>query len=202
MEKSESPSDTVLVLDTSAIINLIATREVEHILRAIPDNPGITFQVREELRLGAQSGHEESQQLQILINMGLIQEVQMTPACLPVYRNLVEGAARETLDDGEASCIAYAEIHGAKVVMDERKATRLVGVLFREIQLMSTVELLFDQTVRSALGPSRHSDAVYNALKDARMFVSISFETKVVELIGHERAAACVSLPKRLRPLS
>jgi len=112
---------------------------------------------------------------------------------------LVAGAASETLDDGEAATIAYAAEQGAVVILDERKGTRICATRFPNLGLISTLDVLLHPKVREALGNDALADAVFAALRDARMAVFPCHRDEVLQLIGSERAVRCLSLSKGFR---
>jgi len=125
--------------------------------------------------------------------------VKLRPEGLIHFETLVVGAASETLDDGEAATIAYAAEVSAVALIDERKAIRLCGARFPDLRLGCTVDLFAHASVQSALGRARLADALYRALIDARMRVLPRHLNGIVELIGDERVAQCVSLPRAVR---
>lgn len=59
--------------------------------------------------------------------------------------------------------------------------------------------LLMHDAVATALGGTRHADAVVNTLMAARMQVPPEHVARLRALIGPERAAQCTSLPKLAR---
>lgn len=63
----------------------------------------------------------------------------------------------------------------------------------------STVDLLCHGLVTKLLGETGQCDAIFFALRDARMEVSDDRFREVVERIGHDRAVQCRSLPRWAR---
>jgi hypothetical protein len=63
----------------------------------------------------------------------------------------------------------------------------------------SSLDLFGHPMVCEALGFRRLADAVFLALREARMRVLPSHHEWVLDLIGIERAASCPSLPSFLR---
>lgn len=128
--------------------------------------------------------------------------MELEPGDSPVYRSLVEGGFKETLDDGEAATIACAVGRGAVALIDERKARTICANRFPTLRLASTVNVLSHGSVTRALGESAQHDAIFRALLDARMQVLPRDRFReVVERIGADRAARCPSLPRWARAM-
>ena len=193
-----SPSVPV-VTDASVIINLNATASAAAIIGAFPNPFFVTANVRQELSMGKFHGHRCGEKLEALISQGLIELVELGPGDDLVYRSLVEGGFEGTLDDGEAATIAYAVGHGGFALIDERKARRICGARFPSLLLASTVEVLLHPLVAKRLGESGQSEAIFLALRDARMQVPRRDLQEVIDRIGANRAAECPSLPRSVR---
>ena len=102
------------------------------------------------------------------------------------FEGLVAGAAQQTLDDGEAATIAYAVERGAVAILDERKGTRLCASRYRTLSVVSTVDVLLHPDVRQKLGEAVFIDAVFAALRDARMAVFLQLVTRDAAKHRHE----------------
>ena len=86
------------------------------------------------------------------------------------FERLVAGS--ETLDDGEASTVAYASEHQIIALLDERRAAAICGRHSPNLIVGSTVDLLALECVDEALEvPFGINDAAYQALIAARMRV-------------------------------
>ena len=149
--------------------------------------------------MGESHGHRCGEELEALISDRLFELVALEPADTDMYRSLVEGGHNGTLDDGESATIAYAVGHDGLVLIDERKAQRICAARFPEQRLTSTVEVLFHPLVAKRLGQSSQSEAIFLALRDARMRVPGERIQEVIESIGADRAAECSSLPRAFR---
>ena len=135
-------SPRVQILDACVLINLLASDEVEGILRAAGRESLICSAVAGEsiyLRTGDPNAPREHIDLRPLINSGLLTVCQ------------VEGDQEEelyvdyasALDDGEAMSLAIALSRGYVLATDERKARRLFLEAATDPQyLTSTSELL------------------------------------------------------------
>jgi predicted nucleic acid-binding protein len=188
-----------LVGDSSTVINLIATGCAPAILMAVPNPLVVVDVIPGELDTGRRRGRPHADRLQELVAAGHVQIVQLCDTGWLHFESLVVGPALETLDDGEAATIAYAAARGAVAVLDEKKGTRLCGLRFPNIGSITTVDLLLHPQVRLSLGDEPFADAVFAALRDARMAVFPRHLDEIVRLVGPERAAQCLSLPKGIR---
>jgi len=194
---SEQPA--LLIADTSVVINLNATGCAETILKALPHRVAVVDVVVDEIKGGVRKGRQDAMKLDALIVANVVEVVKLGPQGLLRFENLVVGSAGETLDDGEAATIAYAEEAGARAVIDERKARRLAAERQATIPLGCTADLLAYSNVERAVGIAGIADAVHNALIGARMRVLDQHMDWVVRLIGDERAVVCSSLPEITR---
>ena len=188
-----------MVADASTVINLIATGCASTIIGALP-NPIVTVDVIPvELDTGRLRGRKDADRLQELVAAGHIEIVTLGDSGWAHFESLVAGPALETLDDGEAATISYAVEHGAAAILDEKKGTRICSVRFPALDLVSTVDLLLHPEVRLILGEEALGEAVFTALRDARMRVFPHHLDEVVRLVGQERASQCPSLQKARR---
>lgn len=195
------PSDrsVSLVADASVVINLNATGRAAEIITALPHALVVTDNAFEELKGGRRNGHRDADLLQALIEQGVVQLATLGASGLPIYESLIEGSTARTLDDGEAATIACAYERGGLAVIDERKARSICTANFPELGIATTVDLLFQETVVRTIGGDGHLNAVFLALRDARMRVIPEQIREVLSLLGEERAAICRSLPKKIR---
>ena len=195
-----SPSVPV-VIDASVIINFNATARAAAIISAFPNPFLVTAHVRHELSKGEPRGHQCGKKLEAFLSRGLLALAELEPGDELVYRSLVEGGVAETLDDGEAATIAYAAGHDGLALIDENKARKICAARFPNLRLASTVDMLLHPLAAERLGESGQSEAIFLALRDARMHVPHYARQDVIERIGSERAAGCTSLPRSLRNL-
>ena len=196
---SSSDDEPMLVIDTSIVINLNATKCAEEILRVFPHRLVVLDLVAAELECGRPKGRQDANLLAELVKADLVGMVKLGEQGLLHFESLVIGAATETLDDGEAATIAYALEANARAIVDERKAIRLCAARFPHLSLGCTVDLLAHSAVQNALGLRRLAEAVHGALLDARMRVLPHHIDWVVKLIGDARASECACLPDLVR---
>lgn len=186
-----------VVADTSAIISLNATGRAIDILGIFPSVPLVTESVSVELEAGRERGHRDFQRLEALVRADACRVVS-AGAGRGVFDSLIGGSAEGTLGDGEAATIAYASAYGSSVLIDDRKARRICAKRCPSVTRIYTVELLLHPCVRETLGDLAQIDSIVKALEEARMRVPSEFVSRVVGLIGEDRAARCSSLPPRV----
>jgi len=192
-------SPAVAVADTSVVINIIASKYAAEIIAAFPHRVVIINAAADELVGGRSKGRDDADILDKLIAAGLIEVVSLGEVGLAHFESLVVGSASETLDDGEAATLAHAVEIGAVAIIDERKANRISGARFPGLAMRCSLDVFANAAVQQALCQQRLAEAVFNALRGARMRVPLQHRQWVVDLIGTERAAVCSSLPDSVR---
>jgi len=186
--------DTDLVLDSSVIINLLATGHATPILRALAVPIAVTGNVLREIERGAANGRPEFELLTAMVNDGVLRVEELEGQALETLFDLVSGTIAESLDDGEAATLAFAHGGGFRAAIDEKKATRLAAARFESLKLVTTIDILAHESVRTSLGDKLLANATFQALRLARMQVREHQLEWVAELIGPENVAACTSL--------
>ncbi len=187
------------VADASVWINLAATGCADRILGLYNGTLEITRTALSELERGRDKGRQAADEVAAWLHLGLLQVVDLDPQDEDLFLSLVAGDAAQTLDDGEAATLVYAQRAGAVAYIDERKATSLAAVRFPSLMVASTVDLLFSSDVRRGLGEADLGHALYGALVEARMRVAAHHAAEVVACVGRERAEGCNSLPISVR---
>jgi predicted nucleic acid-binding protein len=186
-----SEASELLVADTSVAINLNATGCAARVLEALPYRIVIVESVQVELEYGRERGRNDADRTAALIAAEHLKIVRLGARGLDVFEGLVVGSAAETLDDGEAATVAYAVESSGVAVIDERKAMRIAAIRYPKLVTASTMDLLGHPYVCGALGERALADAVFFAIRDARMRVPRTHTEWAVKLIGVERAACC-----------
>jgi predicted nucleic acid-binding protein len=188
-----------VVIDASTVINLNATACGPRILKAISNPFIITDIVQGELLEDRRNGRHDGQLVAELVAEGLISVAKFEDLRESHFEELVIGWGDATLDDGEAATIAYGVEKGAVALIDERKATRICGERYPQLVVGNSFDVLAHSAVLAALGDGATADAIFNALRFARMRVPPSALKWVTELIGPERTAMCECLPRAFR---
>lgn len=192
-------ASALLVADTGVAINLNASGSAAEILYALPYKIAIVDVIQKELKTGRERGRRDAEFTSSLVAANHLELVSLGDDGWTHFERLVAGAAAETLDDGEAATIAYAIEHNGVAVIDEDKATKICAFRHPSLLIASSLDLFGHPMVCEALGPKRLAEAVFLALRDARMRVRPRHHEWVLDLIGVERAALCPSLPRFLR---
>lgn len=188
-----------IVADASTAINLNASGHARAILTAVPNPVLVTDVVATELEEDGRSGRCDAELLAALINEGVARIVKVEHLKQDVFERLVAGPGIDTLDDGEAATIAYAVEVGATAIIDERKANRICRDHYPQLAIGCSVDLFCHDRVHAALGEAILAEAVFNALRGARMRVLPRYLPWVLDMLGPERAALCESLPRHAR---
>ncbi|MDO9001886.1 MAG: hypothetical protein Q7V20_00385 [Aquabacterium sp.] len=194
---------TTLVLDSSIIINLLATGHAEAILQELPGLTCVTETVVGEIKGGAENGHGESTKLLELIDRRKLNVVELDEEALERFIAIVSGSTSDSLGDGEAATLAFANRNGLVAAIDEKKARRMAGERFGSLTIATTVDILAYAPVVQMLGEERLSKTVLDALRLARMQVWEPHFDWVVEQIGLANVPLCPSLrrlAKRIPP--
>ncbi len=189
----------LVVADASVVINLNATGRSADILDALPNRMAIVEEVSFEMRNGRRNRINDADELSALVSANHVEIVQLGDLGMQHFEDLVVGSTAKTLDDGEAATIAYAIQQNAIALIDERKANRICVERFPELETGCTVDLFAHPLAHETLGPKGLADAVYNALYHGRMRVLPHHVNWVIDLIGQDRAANCLSIPNSLR---
>ncbi|MCK1443146.1 hypothetical protein IVB34_42645 [Bradyrhizobium sp. 2] len=189
-----SDADLELVLDSSVVINLLATRHPASILRALAMPIVVTDSVVREIEQGAANGRPELGLLSQMIGDRVMRVAELEGKALETFFELVSGSTSESLGDGEGATLAFAHGHGYSAAIDEKKATQLSTARFTSLRLVTTVDILAHPAVRAELGAKKLAEAAFSALSVARMQVREHQFDWVSDLIGVDKVAACSSL--------
>jgi len=187
------------VVDASVAINLNATGHASEVIKAFPNNFVMVDIAHGELLDGCRKGRNDGELINTLVESGHLTLVQLGEVGQDHFECLVVGDGADTLDDGEAATIAFAVQATATAFIDERKANRICAERFEYLTVASTMDLLMHPKLREVLGKDAVSDMIFNALQCARMNVPMCHLDGMLDLIGRERAARCMSLPKTIR---
>jgi len=191
--------DVSLVADASFWINLAAIEHPHELLQALCQPVIVPDVALEELKRGKLPGRQSAKVVEALVSSGHAKLETLPSSALTTYAALVAGPAVATLDDGEAATLALAHALDGVAIIDEKKARRLSPIHFPELQMIYTIEVLLSPAVEKTVGRIRVSDAVFAALNISRMRVPLELVSSVIEVIGHDRASLCHSLPNHSR---
>ena len=134
--------DTLVLLDSSVLINILATQQATEVLRVFRAGVGICAAVEGEtlfLRSDDPTTPVERISLDSLLADGLLQRHDLRDEAEQAL--YVELAA--DLDDGEAMTIAIAHQRGFAAATDDRKARRIAKQRFGdELVLLRTTDVI------------------------------------------------------------
>ncbi|WP_321794833.1 hypothetical protein [Caballeronia sp. J97] len=189
--------DSQIVLDTSVVINLLATGRASQILQSLEIPTLITENVEQELRNGSLSERPEMDELLALLDSETLRVATLDGQASAVFFDLVGGTVAESLDDGEAATLAFALHHNLSAAIDEKKATRIATERYPSLRLITTVDIFAFGPVKKHLSDDDLKNAIFRALSLARMQVREPQFDWIAETIGSEKVQLCSTL-KRL----
>jgi predicted nucleic acid-binding protein len=191
----ELPLGCWLVLDASALINLLGTGIAGELVKAANRRMLVEDYAFEELRRHPLPEQDIQSEIAALLDSRLLQRVRMDDGARALFRELTDGDLTAGLDDGEAATIAYAMSHAAAIpVIDEKKASTVFVQRWASRTIVDTVTLLGLPCIIAAFSEEQYASAIHSALRYARMRVPKAARPWVRALLGDERAAQCPSL--------
>jgi len=182
-----------LVLDTSVLINLYASKHGGRILSSLPNDVLVPEIVASELEHETSKNNGEHQFIHDLVATRKVRIVALDEREYEVFANLVSGSS--SLDDGEAATIAAATFRNCRPIIDERKGRQRAQEHVPEKQPGWSLDLFRHPNVVEELGVELSIEALYFALRYGRMRIQEAHCDDVVRLIGVQRALECSCLP-------
>src|SRR5271166_5366983 len=168
------PAESVgLVLDTSVWINLLATEAMETILGALAVPCYAPEQVVTEVRRHPATGtafRTESHPLRQM-SSPRVSILSLEGNELDLFLEIVGAPSGDALGDGEAPAIVVAASRGLDLVVDDRKARRILRERFTQPRIYWTVDLLRASSVVAALGRPQVDACFARACRFGRMHV-------------------------------
>lgn len=183
-----------LILDASVLINILGTGSPDAILKAVNRVVAVDEIALREVTINPFTREDPAELLIQLQNKGLIVVERMDKDAYNLFIGLTGAEPPDDLDDGEAATLAQAAHKGYVAVIDEKKATRVAGVVFPEAVLLNSLDLLASPEMLQQSGRDELADIIYLALRNARMRVPSSQLSWIVNLLGVGRAQECPSL--------
>lgn len=182
-----------LVLDTSVLINLHASRYGDLILDALPNDIIVSRIVVDELEYETNKAKGEQKFIQDMVAIDKISVTYLSESEYRLFSNFVSGSP--SLGDGEAATISVGVSRGHLPIIDERKGRLRAQERLHGNRPGWSLDLFRHPRVVAALGAREAADALYLALRDGRMRVHEDHCDQVVGIIGVQRAIECNSLP-------
>lgn len=159
----------LIVLDTSVWINLLATEEMNSIVRAIGHLCLVPDAVKNEVKRDPITNLVFTEPNHPLRNSRVIRRVELLEDEIDTFLGLVGVGGPRQLGDGEAAAIAVAVHRAAILAIDERKARRILQCEFTQVRLVRSIDVLRHDRVRRALGDQRVEECVAKARQFGRM---------------------------------
>jgi predicted nucleic acid-binding protein len=159
-----------LVLDTSVWINLLATEAIEATLGALavpchaPEQ--VVMEVKRHPATGKMFPLKDHPLRQLSPTVSIL---SLEGEELDLFLEIVGAPAGDALGDGEAAAIAIAASRGLDLVIDDRKARRILRERFSEVRTHWTVDVLQARSVTAALGRPLVDEYFAKALRFGRM---------------------------------
>lgn len=194
-----TPSSRVVVLDTSVVLNLLASGGAARVLESLEYTFWVPTQVLREVKREPAPSSSERSTLPYLLDKGILREFLPEGDVLNIVLELVSAPGADGLEDGEAAAIAVAESLDCAVALDESKARRIATARRSVPMPLCSVDLFKALSGHRDLQDGELCELVFNALRLARMRVLHPHTDWVVQLIGRERTAQCPSLPAKIR---
>jgi predicted nucleic acid-binding protein len=161
-----------LVLDTSVLINLLATEALSTILGALNVPCHAPEQVLAEICRDPITGAIfPAERHPLRDTSSRISVLSLESTELELFLRIVGAPAGDALGDGEAAAIAVSVSRGLDLVIDDRKARRIVRERFTQVRTYWTVDLLRARPVVAALGRYQVDEYFTKARRFGRMHV-------------------------------
>jgi predicted nucleic acid-binding protein len=186
-----------LVLDASVLINFLGSGCVEIILGSLPDRVLMADRTFNEVVKDPSGRMPSPPDRLALVTRGLIAVETLDHAGSALFIDLVSDP--DGLDDGESAAIALAVVTGAVPVLDERRARRVFRERFPDRAMQSSAGLFRRLSDSGNLSPEVVRDALFQALKKARMSVVEEELEWVVRTLGTDMVLLCPSLKASAR---
>jgi len=148
-----------LVLDTSVLINLHASRRGYEILDALPNSVVLPQIVASELEHETSKKNGEYKFIQDLLVSKNVSLTGLREHEYDIFQSLV--SRNHSLDDGEAATIAIAASRGYLPIIDERKGRKRAQALITDKQPGWSLDLFRHPKATTKLGPALSLDALY-----------------------------------------
>ena len=138
-----------VVLDASAIINLLGCGAAERVLRSLGYACIVEERVLAEIVYHPVPGADHAHEVEALLAAGLLSMHRMSDSEYNVYLGLTSVGGVGGLGVGESAAIAVASQRQLAVVLDDRKARRLCSTRMPGLAVVSTLKLFVAAAYRA-----------------------------------------------------
>lgn len=170
-----------LCLDTSVVINLVASGRIVEIARAIQRPLLVEEQVMREMKRDPRDGSDGVKLMRRLTGEGVLKMTAMNDAQLEQFVNLVGAPTPDDLGDGEAATLAIA-LPGGCAAIDEKKARRIAGRDHKALRVYCSLDILCSEQIVDSLGDRTIAASVASALALGRMRVPVGWREHIRSL--------------------
>lgn len=168
-----------VVLDASAVINLLGCSQSEAILRSASVLTLIDPHVLAEITRHPIETRDHEEELRDLQFKELVQVHELTETEYETYLEIVSRPKPDALGRGESAAIAVA-LHGKHtLVLDDRKARRITSVHYPEVNIITSLSFIIGSARQANWPKIKLKETVRAALDNARMAV-LADERKVL----------------------
>jgi predicted nucleic acid-binding protein len=164
-------SKPLLVLDASAIINLLGCGSPHLLLGALSDRCVVEENTLKEVIRDPFTNRSAEQTIGILVSNRKLTVQRMSAPAYSQYLNLVSAEPRDALGRGESAALAHANDISAVVVLDDRKARRLGGARFPDCPQWTSIGLFREASEAVGMSPQQIGLLIQLACEKARMHV-------------------------------
>jgi predicted nucleic acid-binding protein len=173
----EKSGGSPLVIDTSAVINILGCGAGRSLLRSL----GRTCIVEERV-LGKLTYHpialrDAHQEIQDLVREGLLNVVRMDDDDYELFLELSASSGHPGLGVGESAAIAIAARRGHFLVLDDRKARRRTATRYPELRLITSAALFLEAANAGGL-----------SIQEARAFFTCAINNAGMCILKEERS--------------
>jgi predicted nucleic acid-binding protein len=158
-----------LILDASALINLLGCGATEIIFSALEQPCLIEEKVFQEIRRHPVPGLSHTDALAVLGAAGFIEQVSMDAEEYQLYIAMIQAPLGERLDAGESASLALAHCRKLPIVLDENKGRLYASARFPEIQMISSLKLMIAAAARLGRDPAFAREVIEEARQRSRM---------------------------------
>jgi hypothetical protein len=185
-----------LVIDASVLINLLGTRVPGPIFSALGRIFAIDEVTLAEVNIDPATQGSARRAIEELQAHGLL--TILNDSTYEQFLSFTGAEAPNDLDDGEAATLAHACSNAFVAVIDERKATRVALSCEPPLTVLNSLDLLAAHELTARLGSTAVADALFFAIRDAKMRVPREGREWTVTILGN-RAQECPALARFVR---
>jgi hypothetical protein len=160
-----------VVIDTSVLLNVIATDIPRELLRAFGLPACVPRTAHKEVLRDPRDRSNPGRILDLIIAEGLLTIAELDVGETETFLTLVSAPSPDDLDDGEAAVIACAYHRSFAVAIDETKAIRILRSQFPRVRHFFSVDLFDLARDKGLVSAALAAQAFEDAKRYARMRV-------------------------------